>query len=467
MNKVVKNFCSVSLANIIGQLIGFISIAYYSAILGDKLYGIITYAQQWILYFTTIVLFGVQTFGTKLVVKKEKEYSELVSELFTFRFIISIVSVLLCVAFAFIFKNNNTWFFVLIIWNLILIPTSLNFDWFFSGIQDMVHNAVYNLFKNVFPAIIIFLFFKTKEDIMIIPIAMVLGVVCGATYFLIILKKKKINVRFIWKTESIKRYFVLGLPFLLSALLSMINGNIDKIILGAYGKYSELGTYQAAYTIINFIVNFIGVTFLPLFPILVDAYYNNKEKLNGVFKIISKIIVGFFFPVAVGGFLLADEIIEICYRGNFELASVPLKILMVYIFILCIREIYAYSLNAFGMEKSYFKIVLISASLNFVLNLILIPIFGYIAAAIITTLTEVINLVLMRKKIKRKVQINDFLIFAKAIIPCIFMAIGIVFIKKLIGSIFVIIPIAIIIYFATMFLFKIITVSELKENLKG
>ena len=74
MNKVVKNFLSTSLANIIGQLIGFVSITYYTAVLGRYNYGMITYAQQFVLYLTTIVLFGIQTFGTNLVVKKDEEY---------------------------------------------------------------------------------------------------------------------------------------------------------------------------------------------------------------------------------------------------------------------------------------------------------------------------------------------------------------------------------------------------------
>ena len=76
MNRVLKNFLSTSVANIIGQLVGFICITYYSAILQKDNYGMITFAQQFVLYFTTIVLFGIQTFGTKLVVKKEKNYED-------------------------------------------------------------------------------------------------------------------------------------------------------------------------------------------------------------------------------------------------------------------------------------------------------------------------------------------------------------------------------------------------------
>ena len=147
MNRVLKNFLSTSVANIIGQLVGFICITYYSAILQKDNYGMITFAQQFVLYFTTIVLFGIQTFGTKLVVKKEKNYDDLVSELFSFRLVIAIICCIISFSLSFFVSENPKFPLILIIWSLILIPTSMNFDWFFSGIQDMKHIPVLGIFN--------------------------------------------------------------------------------------------------------------------------------------------------------------------------------------------------------------------------------------------------------------------------------------------------------------------------------
>ncbi len=145
----------------------------------------------------------------------------------------------------------------------------------------------------------------------------------------------------------------------------MVNGNIDKIILGASNsRFGELGIYQAAYNFINFIITFIGVLFLPLFPYLVRSYSEGKEKIKRTIKLVMKVVLMITIPISFGGFILADKIILLFYNEQYSPAIEPLKILMIYIFIISIREVYAYSLNAFGLEKKYLKVVGISATIE-------------------------------------------------------------------------------------------------------
>ncbi|PRR82913.1 flippase [Clostridium vincentii] len=467
MNKLIKNFFSTSVANIIGQLVGFISITYYSGVLEKDNYGMITFAQLFILYFTTVVLFGIQAFGTKLVVKKEKAYQELVNELFSFRLVIAVICCLISFGISFFISDNSKFPLILILWSVTLIPTSINFDWFFSGIQDMKHNAVYNLLKTIVPAIIIFTFVRNINDIYVIPIAMSIGVLCGGIYYILILRRYNITLKFKYNNKLFKSYFFMGLPFLLSGLLSMVNGNIDKIILGFNSnQYGELGVYQAAYNFINFIVAFIGVIFVTLFPYIVRAHSEGRERIKKILQIVCRVVLMITIPISIGGFLLSNDIITAFYDEQYIGAVLPVKILMVYIFVFSIREVYAYSLNAFGLEKKYLKVVGISASLNFLLNLIFIPIYGYIAAAIITTVTEIINLVLMRRYIRKIAKFNDIKEVILVLIPALIMAMFILLIKHYISNVFIVIILAIIIYLVAVLLLRTVNLKELKETLK-
>lgn len=467
MNRVLKNFFSTSVANIIGQLIGFLCITYYTGILMKHNYGMITYAQQYVLYFTTIVLFGIQTVGTKLVVQKDKSYDDLVSELSSFRLIIATIGFIVCTLLSFFISADRRFPPILIIWSLIYIPTAYNFDWFFAGIQDMKHNAVYNLFKTVVPAIIIFIFVRQKTDIYIVPTAMVIGVLLGAIYYLIILKMKNIKVKIKINKELFKKYFFMGLPFLLSGLLSMVNGNIDKVILGSNAlEYSNLGIYQAAYNFVNFIVTFIGVIFLTLFPYIVKSHSEGPEKIKSTLKVVMEIVLAMAIPISIGGFLLADKIIGFFYTSEFTKAAVPFRILMFYIFIFSIREVYAYSLNAFGLEKKYLKIVAVSASLNFIFNMILIPKYSYLAAAYITGITEIVNFIYMRKNIRKIAKFNDFKVVIKILIPSLIMGAFIVVSRNYINNLFIIIILAMIVYAVQLLIFKVLNIKEIKNELQ-
>lgn len=467
MNKVLKNFMSTSVANIIGQLIGFLSITYYSKILLEYNYGMISFAQTFILYFTAVVLFGIQTFGTKLVVNKEKEYNKLTSELFSFRLLIAVVCVIICFVLSLLVSDDPQFPLILILWSLILLPTSLNFDWFFSGIQDMKHNAVYNLFKTVVPAIIIFALVKCKDDIYVVPVAMVMGVLLGGIYYVIILRKHNIKIKFTISQELFIFYFKMGIPFVLSGLLSMVNGNIDKLILGLdKSRYEQLATYQAGYNFVNFIVTFIGVIFLPLFPYIVTSYSRGASEIRKTLQTVSKVVLLITIPISIGGFLTAEDIISFFYHGEYLGAAMPFKILMLYIFIFSIREVYAYSLNGFGLEKKYLKIIGISAFFNFLLNAIFTPRYGYIIAAIITAFTEVINLILMRREIMKIASFSMVREVVRIMIPSIFMAGALIITKNYISSsIFVTIPISIVVYFVFIFLFKTVDIKELRNNL--
>ena len=118
------------------------------------------------------------------------------------------------------------------------------------------------------------------------------------------------------------------------------------------------------------------------------------------------------------------------------------------------------------LEKKYLKVVGISATINLLLNLVLIPKYGYMAAALVTTLTEVINLILMRAYIRKIVKFNDIKQVIVLLIPSIVMGLVLSITRIFISNIFVLILISIVIYFITLFTLKIVTINELKEGFK-
>ena len=459
MKKLLKNFLSTSTANILGQFIGFITITYYTGVIGKTNFGLVTYAQQIILYFTTFILFGIQTFGIKLIVKRERDINDIVSELFSFRLILSVFSLFICCIISMFLSTEDKLNLILIIWSISLIPTGLNFDWVFAGLGDMKHNAIFSLCKTVIPAALIYGFFQITDNILIIPLFMGVGVLCGSIYHLIILKRYSIKIKYKMNNKIFKMYFIMGLPFLLSGLLSMINGSIGKIVLGAN---ADLGLYQSAYTLVNFIITFIGIVFLPLFPYIVSSYSEGKERIEKVLKLVTKVVLVIVTPMAFGGFLLAKEIILAFFKAEYLEAYIPLQILMIYIFIFAAREVYAYSLNAFGLEKKYLKTVAVSSALSFILNIFFAREYGGIAISVILLVTEVVNFLMMKYYLGDICKIRNLKEILLPIIPSGIMAVFIVFIKGFFSSIFIIIPLAIVVYFIAIVVFRTISIKEVK-----
>nr|WP_279233259.1 flippase [Hathewaya massiliensis] len=465
----LRNLFSLGFSNIFAQLFAFLFITYYTRTLSKDLVGVINLSQAILVYFTMMTLYGLQTYGTKEVAKNKDDKGKiqsLVGNIIGLRLIIAMISFLLIILIA-IFANKGTVFtYVLIIYGITLFPIAFNIDWFYSGISEMQYNARYNIVKSIIPVIILVLFLNGDEKFYIIPIGTFMGMLMASIYHLIVYRKKSYELTIKFKPHSNIYYLKAAFPFFLSGMLSMINCNVDTIIIGFLRSDSELALYSTGYKIIFFLISLISIIYIPIFPNLI-SYYSNKEfeKLKELLSYLSKIIVMIAVPIFIGSIMLSKEIIVFLFKERYLDSYVSFNILSFYILILFFREIYAYSLNAWGKEKVYLKIVSISSLLNLILNFILIPKFGINAAAITTVISEILNFILMRKVASSEIKITYSKYFIK-IIPSVLVMI--LFIKvfspfhvliKIIGTI--------IVYFISILVFRYISIEEIKKIIRN
>ena len=143
-------------------------------------------------------------------------------------------------------------------------------------------------------------------------------------------------------------------------------------------------------------------------------------------------------------------------------------ILIVYVAIFCIREIYGYELTAWGLQKKYMNIVLISSMFNIVSNLIFIPMYGINAAAINTLISEIINIMFMYKLSRKTLYFKYDNTFMLTIVFAAILMTLIIYITKYISSnVFILVSIAGIIYCICILIFKVITMKEIKSLIGG
>ncbi|MDT8716511.1 flippase [Clostridium sp. 19966] len=464
MTKVTRNFIVNGLSSILSQFVTFLTMTYYAKVIGQSYFGSFTLAQQIVLYFSMFIMFGMQTLGIRMVAESGEKLNDTINEILSFRLINAIVSfIILIILYAAINKGyyfNN----FLFIFSFSLFPLALNTDWLFNGLQEMQHNAVYNILKNIVPSIIIIIFIRNTGNLYMIPMALVIGNVLGIIYQISIIKiKYKFRIRFKIRKSIILKYAKLGMPFLISSLLAMVNGNIDKIIMGFSRTEAELGVYQAAYVFINFLINVEALIFTPFFPMYIN-YFSNKDikAIKNLGRNVAKIVWIAIIPITVEIMILSKDIIQLFYGKKYINAYISLRILTIYILILYIREIYGYQLNAWKGEKFYLKAVSISAALNALLCIIFIPYFGYVAAAIITLVTEVVNLFVMKYYSDKIVKINIFQDTIRLIFPCIFLVLITLILYYYHVEIIINALISVMLYFIVLILFKVLTLNEIK-----
>jgi O-antigen/teichoic acid export membrane protein len=95
-------------------------------------------------------------------------------------------------------------------------------------------------------------------------------------------------------------------------------------------------------------------------------------------------------PIAVGGWALADQLIPFLFKAAYLPAVPALQIVIWAAPLMFTSEFLGYVVLIAGQERRVARSVIISTSVNVVANLLLVPMFGLLGAAIMTVLTEAV-----------------------------------------------------------------------------
>src|SRR4029077_19415948 len=193
-----------------------------------------------------------------------------------------------------------------------------------------------------------------------------------------------------WSLEPalFARWIRAGIPLAITYVLTTVYFKLDVPILQHSRSYAEVGWYTFAYR------PFEALLFIPatmrtvMFPVL-SIYYRSAP--NRVLASAEKFFKGLAvigWPITVGLFLLAPQYIDLI-TTHFPQSGAALRILALAVVFMFVDNTFAAVLNAIDRQKLFAYVALSGLVINFVLNIILIPRFGYLGASWATVATEV------------------------------------------------------------------------------
>ena len=209
----------------------------------------------------------------------------------------------------------------------------------------------------------------------------------SCVYFAIVLWWKKIAVVG-WKFEPelLRQWFLQGLPFALTFVLTILYFKVDQPILYAIRGPQEAGWYAAAYKPFEALL-FIPMTLLSVvFPVLSVYFRERPHELADAVSRFFKALLFVGWPIAVGLFMLAHPLTKIFLYSQSEPA---LRILALALAIGFVNNAFIGALSASDHQLSFTWAAGWSLVANVGLNLILIPLVGYLGASWATVLTEI------------------------------------------------------------------------------
>ena len=270
------------------------------------------------------------------------------------------------------------------------------------------------------------------------------------------------------KFTHMREYLSFGLPTTPGNFSSWVVNSSDRYMIAIFLGAAYVGYYAPGYALGNIINIFIApLTFI--LPAVLSKYYD-ENNLKGVQTILQHSLKYFLMlaiPSFVGLSLLSKPILTILSTP--EIASngyliTPFTALSALFF-----GIYAIIVQILFLEKNTIitaKIWMSAAIINFVLNIIAIPLIGIVGAAITTLVSFMFSLGVVLYYMKTQSQIKLFTGYNKTIFRFGISAIGIIPIILIlqpagIVPIMLTILLSVSIYFMLLFIFKEITKEEI------
>lgn len=441
--------------------LAFLTTPIFTRMLTVEEYGIVAVFNTWVNIM--IILVGLETSSTisianiKFQKKKLNEYLSSILLLSTLSFFIIFVIIL-------VFRS---WIIELMDISFILLVILL-FQSFFGYIQQfyntyliqtknpkasLILSVSFSLISTLLAIIMVISFKENKYLGQIIGKAIVVVIYGVLTYFIIIKKSKpKFNKEY-WSF-----CLPLSIPIIFHLLSATVLSQADRIMIQKYVGIEETGIYSFAYiiaTVLSILWQASNKAWVPWY--LEQTKLGNRRVINNY----AKEYMVFFSCATLGLMLIAPEITQILGPASYQGG---VRVTIIVMFGIYFNFLYSFLSNyEFYKEKTKWIAIgtVLSALVNFVLNIVFIPLWGSMGAAI-TTLISYIMLFIFHSIIATRME--GYNIYYSMILKNIFFtAVGFIFVNVVLESL--LIRLSVIVMLFIFILYKVrIGYSQIKSK---
>ncbi|MBI3385249.1 flippase [Candidatus Gottesmanbacteria bacterium] len=240
-----------------------------------------------------------------------------------------------------------------------------------------------------------YLFARLEAPISLVALAYVLGgMLTVAVSFLLL--PEKIMPQFDFSSWRV--LFFKSLPLGLTLILNLVYFKADSFILTLLRSTEEVGVYGLAYKFFETTLVFPTFFMNSMYPVFLAKLKIRREDFMEVFKKSGVVLIFSSLLITLALYVFAPLLINFTSGPkslDFIGATSALRVLSLSLPFFFISSFLMWFLITHDKQKTLVPIYALSMLLNIVLNLILIPKYGYIAAAATTLITEAFVTILL------------------------------------------------------------------------
>ena len=366
---------------------------YVARYLGPANFGLLSYAASFVGLFATISTLGLDNIVIRELVKDEKKRDELLGTTFVLK-IIGSIFVLIIIVIAVRFTNNddftNLLIFIIVIGTIFQSFNVINF--YFQSKVLSKYTVYAQIFSSIICAAIRVVLIYFNMSLIYFVIVSLLQSIILASGFVAMYIKQKLNL-FSWrpKLDLAKKLLGDSWPLILSGIAISIYMKIDQVMIKNMLDAKAVGNYAVAVRLSE-VWYFIPMAITnSLFPAIINAkkiseklYY---ERLQKLYDLMTWLAIGIALPIM----FLSNDIIKLLFGEKYESAAIVLTVyiwnsIIVFYGVVKSTQMLANNIQWYGLVCTS-----IGAASNIILNLVLIPRYLILGAAIATISSQFIS----------------------------------------------------------------------------
>ena len=424
LQKIAKGTGIIFIGTIIGMLLGFVGRVILVRYITQTEYGIYSLALVIISIFATISTLGLSEGATRYIAyfrgkNEEGKVRGIISSSIKIAFV---ASILLAVISFFISDFISTSIFhapalstPLKIFS-IAIPFTVLINVFIAIFRGFDRADAQVYFNNILRPVLYLLFLIAVVlfglSFLGVVYAYVLSIAVTCVVFVIYLMKKyPLSIRngSTVTNPMTKELLIFSVPLLAVSMLMMVMSWTDTLMLGYFKTPDVVGVYNAALPLASLLSMItVSVSFIYV-PIISQLYSKNQiEEVRRSYAILTKWCFMGGLPLFFVLFLFPDVVLNLLFGSRYVGAAVALQFLA-FGFFLNASIGFAYStLVVLGKSKFLMWTFVISAIINIILNMVLIPPMGIIGASIASALSVIVGKILNTIKLYNFFKVHPF-----------------------------------------------------------